>query len=134
MLIITIIGVVFSFIGSLSCLFLDDFEGNPNISVAIKSGSTVPGMMDACVWKCRKIMSMMWYRVPSQLRRGSKQVRSGVSKTNNSSTASKDVFGLSISPQVHNITRGVSDTKSTHRFGSLDLLASVNGQPKAREL
>ena len=39
------IGVVFSFVGSLvrslSFLFLDDFEGKANISIAIKSGSTV---------------------------------------------------------------------------------------------
>ena len=39
--IIPYIGIVFPFIGSLSLLFLDDFEGNANISVAIKSGSTV---------------------------------------------------------------------------------------------
>ena len=44
--IILYIGVVFSFMRSLSLdryhfLFLDDFEGNANISVAIKSGSTV---------------------------------------------------------------------------------------------
>ena len=31
-------------IRSLSFLFLDDFEGNVNISIAIKSGSTVAGM------------------------------------------------------------------------------------------
>ena len=41
------VGVVFPFIGllslsrSLSFLFLHDFEGTANISVAIKSGSTV---------------------------------------------------------------------------------------------
>ena len=35
------IGVVFPFMGSLSFLFLDDFEGNANISAAIESGSTV---------------------------------------------------------------------------------------------
>ena len=38
--IIPYIGVVFPFTGLLSFLFLDDFEGNANISVAIKSGST----------------------------------------------------------------------------------------------
>ena len=38
--IIHYIEVVFPFMGSLSFLF--DFEGNANISVAIKSGSTVP--------------------------------------------------------------------------------------------
>ena len=35
------IGVVFPFIGLLSFLFLDDFDGNAKISAAIKSGSTV---------------------------------------------------------------------------------------------
>ena len=35
------IGVVFPFMGSLSFLFFVDFEGNANISVAIKSGFTV---------------------------------------------------------------------------------------------
>ena len=41
MLIIPYTGVFFPFMGSLSFLFLDDFEGNANISVSIKSGSTV---------------------------------------------------------------------------------------------
>ena len=35
------IGSVFPFMGSLSFLFLDDFEGNANISVVIKSSSTI---------------------------------------------------------------------------------------------
>ena len=39
--IIPYIGVVFPFMGSLSFLFLDDFEGNSYISVTIKFGSTV---------------------------------------------------------------------------------------------
>ena len=39
--IIPYIGVVFPFMGSLSFLFLVDFEGNAAISVAIKSSSTV---------------------------------------------------------------------------------------------
>ena len=39
--IITYIGIVLSFMGSLPFLFVDDFEGSANISVAIKSGSTV---------------------------------------------------------------------------------------------
>ena len=42
-LIITFIGVVFSFMESLSFLFLSEFEANANISVAVKSGSTVAG-------------------------------------------------------------------------------------------
>ena len=36
--IISSIGVVFPFIRLLSFLFLDNFEGNANISVSIKSG------------------------------------------------------------------------------------------------
>ena len=32
--------------GSLSFLFLDDFEGNTHISVAIKTGSTVQGCIE----------------------------------------------------------------------------------------
>ena len=39
--IIPYIEVAFPFMGWLSFLFLDDFEGNADISVAIKSGSTV---------------------------------------------------------------------------------------------
>ena len=39
--IIPYVGVVFPFMGSLSFLFLDDFKGNTNVSVAINSGSTV---------------------------------------------------------------------------------------------
>ena len=35
------IGVVFPLFGWLSFLFLGEFEGNTNISVAVKSGSTV---------------------------------------------------------------------------------------------
>ena len=41
MLIIPFIEVVFPFMESLSFLFLDDFERNANISVTIKSGSTI---------------------------------------------------------------------------------------------
>ena len=41
------IGVVFPFMGLPSFLFLDDFEGNINISVAIKSGSTVSHLFPA---------------------------------------------------------------------------------------
>ena len=40
-LIVIYIGVVFSFIGLLSFSLFDDFEEITNISVAIKSGSTV---------------------------------------------------------------------------------------------
>ena len=43
--IITYIGVVFPFMESLSFMFLDDFEGNANISVAIESGSTVQRLL-----------------------------------------------------------------------------------------
>mgnify|MGYP001796575078 CR=1 FL=1 len=39
--IITYIGVVFPFMGSLSFLFLDDFEGNAKIYVTIKPSYTV---------------------------------------------------------------------------------------------
>ena len=39
--IIPYLGVVFPFMGLLSFLFVDDFEGNANISAAIKSSSTV---------------------------------------------------------------------------------------------
>ena len=39
--VIPYIGVVFSFMRSLSFLFLDDFEENPNIYVAMKSGFTI---------------------------------------------------------------------------------------------
>ena len=39
--IIPYIGAVFSFVGLLSSLFLDDFEEDSNIPVAIKSGSTI---------------------------------------------------------------------------------------------
>ena len=39
--IIPYIGVVFPFIGSRSYLFLDDFEGHANNSIAIKSSSAV---------------------------------------------------------------------------------------------
>ena len=46
MLILPFIGVVFSFFGvpifrSLSFLYIDQFEGNADISAAIKSGSAV---------------------------------------------------------------------------------------------
>ena len=52
-LIISYIGVVFSFMRSLSFLFLDDYEGDANISVRIKSGSTVFHLSEVsviCVW------------------------------------------------------------------------------------
>ena len=47
-------GVVFPFMGSLSFLFLDDFERNARISVAIKSGSTV-SMDDIRVVGCSEV-------------------------------------------------------------------------------
>ena len=54
------IGVVFPFMGLLSFLFLDGFEGNTNISVPIKSGSTVIESFQyphihvcRCTWMCR---------------------------------------------------------------------------------
>ena len=50
--VIPFIGVVFSFLGSLSFLFLDEFEGNANMSVAIKSSST------------RRYVSDMWDTAP----------------------------------------------------------------------
>ena len=40
-IIIPYIGVIFSFMGSLSFLFLDDFDATANSSVTIKSSSTV---------------------------------------------------------------------------------------------
>ena len=42
---------VIAIVRSLSFLFLDDFEGNANISIAIKSGSTVPWLQikSACI-------------------------------------------------------------------------------------
>ena len=43
-------------IRSLSLLFLDDFEGNTNISVAIKSGSTVTLYMHSC----QKLVTSKW--------------------------------------------------------------------------
>ena len=48
------IRVVFPFMGSLPFLFLDDFEGNANISVTIKCSSTVVHITTTLFYSCMK--------------------------------------------------------------------------------